>query len=205
MGVKRKDVVLKAVSGNVLAARPGAFAIQGFSWWAATFLQPQHCSGMGWAAPGSVFVVAHGAPGPFSPLPQERERVCTFSWHLLFTDSTLGHSLKLHCACRDLSPPQNTSRILVKVADRETAKHFFYFQGWLVHRHPIANCRNHCHWFQWEHDRGFNEVSSKDMDLTSEAIPDMLIICSWRNPGLLSQPAIYQTQQLILEFSLLFY
>lgn len=82
----------------------------------------------GWAGPGSVFVVAHGAPGPFSPLPQEWERVCT-SWHLLFTDSTLGHSWSYICTCRDLSPPQNISRILVKVADREMTKHFLTFKA----------------------------------------------------------------------------
>lgn len=71
VGVKRKDVFLKAVSGNGVPAQPGAVAMQGFSWTAATFLQPQCCSGVHRAAPGSVFVVAHGAPGPFLPLYQE--------------------------------------------------------------------------------------------------------------------------------------
>lgn len=48
MGGKRKEVALKAVSGNGLAAQPGAFAVQGFSWRAGNiFLQPKHCSGVG--------------------------------------------------------------------------------------------------------------------------------------------------------------
>lgn len=122
--------------------------------------------------------------------------------HLLGISCLLTAPWSYICACRDLSPPQNTSGILVKMAGIDTAKHFLTFE---VDRHPTANCKNHCHWFQWEHDGAFNEVSYKDMDLTPEAIPDVLVICSWRNPSLLSQPAIYQIQQLILELSLFFY
>jgi len=43
------------------------------------------------------------------------------------------------------------------------------------------------------------------MELTSEVVPHVLVICSWRNTGLLSQPAIHQIQHLILEFSLFFF
>ena len=39
------------------------------------------------------------------------------------------------------------------------------------------------------------------MGLSSEASPDVLVICAQRNPGLLSQSAAHQTQQLILELS----
>lgn len=90
----------------------------------------------------------------------------------------------------------------MKVAGRGIAKHFLTFKA---DRHPIANCRNHYHQFQWKYNRVFYEVSYKDMDLTPEAIPDVLVICPWRNPALLSQPAVYQIQQLILELSLFFY
>lgn len=129
VGVKRKDIVLKAVSGNGLAAQPGAFAMQGFSWKAATFLQPQHCPGMGWAAPASVFVVAHGAPGPFSTLPQGWERVCRCSWCLLFTDSTLGHSLKLHLCLQRPQPSPKHIKNSGKSGRQRNSQEFFYFQG----------------------------------------------------------------------------
>lgn len=129
--MKRKDVVLKAVSvsGNSPAAQDGTFATQGFSWRAATFLQPQHCSGVSWAAPGSVFVVAPGAPGPFSALPQERERACTSSWHLLFIGSTSGHSLKLHLCLQRPQPSPKYVKNSGESGRQRNSQAFFDFQG----------------------------------------------------------------------------
>lgn len=68
-GCEKKDVVLKAASGNGLAAQPGAFGRQGFSWRAAKFLQSQHCSGVVGQALGLClwWLMGHQVPFHLSP------------------------------------------------------------------------------------------------------------------------------------------
>lgn len=146
----------------------------------------------------------HQVPSQSSPR-RRRDHARLSPWHLLFIDSTSGHSLKLHLCLQRSQPSLKYIKKSGGSGRWRNSQAFFDSQGWLLHRHPIANCRNRCHRFRWEQDITFNEVSYKGRDLTSEAIPDVLVICSQRKPGLLSQPAIYQIQQLILEFSLVFY
>lgn len=158
-----------------------------------------HCD-VSWAAPGSAFMLVHCVPGPFSLFPQEKERACT-SWHLLFIDSTWGTPWSYICTYRGLSFSQNTPS-LVEVADKERANRLLTLKADQYIDNPQQTVEIIAIGFSGSRIQPLNEVSYKAMDLTSEAIPDVLVICSQRSPGLLSQPARYQIQQLILEFSL---
>lgn len=138
MGWKRKDVALKAVSGNGLAAQPGAFAVQGFSWRAGNIFC-SYSTALVWARQplGLCLWWLVGQQVHFQPSHRSgREHAHLLGISYLLT-APWGTPWSYICACRDLSPPQNTSAILVKVTGREAAKHFLTFKA---DRHLIANC-----------------------------------------------------------------
>lgn len=100
------------------------------------------------AAPGSTFMVLHLAPAPSrSSLRRGTEQA-----HLLGIACLLivprGTPWSYIYTCRDLQPSPEHIQKSGGSGKERNSQVFCDSQGWLVHRHPIANCRSLCHQFQ---------------------------------------------------------